>query len=65
MAVAQMLAQRYPQFFKPWQTRVDELSDDAVCEIVERVPEERISKVGRRFILAFLAGSRKLLNNPI
>jgi hypothetical protein len=65
MAVAQMLAQRYPLFFKPWQTRVGELSDEALREIVERVPDERISPAGRRFTLAFLAASRKLLHEAL
>ena len=65
MALAQMLAQRYPQFFKPWQTRVEELSEKTVGEIVERVPDERISPTGRRFALAFLAASRKLLHNAL
>lgn len=65
MAVAHMLAQRYPKFFKPWQTRVDELSDEVVRGIVERVPAERISPAGRRFTLAFLAASRKLLHESL
>lgn len=65
MAVAHMLEQRYPKFFKPWLTRVDELSNEAVRGIVERVPDERISPSGRRFTLAFLAASRKLLHNSL
>lgn len=62
MAVAQMLAQRYPQFFKPWQTRVNELSTQEIYGIVERVPDERISLAGRRFTLAFVAAARKLIH---
>lgn len=61
MAVAQMLAERYPQFFKPWQTRVNELSADAMHDLLLRVPDARISAAGRSFALAFLAASRKLI----
>lgn len=65
MAVAQMLAQRYPQFFRPWQTRVGELSDEAVSGIVQRVPDKLISPIGKRFTLAFLAASRRLLHDSL
>lgn len=65
MAVAQMLAQRYPMFFKPWQSRVGELSDEALHGIVGRVPDGRISAIGKRFTLAFVAATRKLLRNAL
>ncbi|MBE2283208.1 MAG: HipA domain-containing protein [Prosthecobacter sp.] len=65
MALAQMLAERYPKFFKPWQARVSDLDDEALEEIVERVPGERISHAGRRFTLAFLAASRKMIQNAL
>jgi hypothetical protein len=65
ISLAEMLARRYPQFFRPWQTRVDELSDVALHEIVERVPDERISPAGRRFILAFVAATRKMIHNAL
>jgi len=61
MAVAQMLAERFPQFYTPWQTRVNELSTEVLHELLARVPDERISVAGRRFALAFLAASRKLI----
>jgi hypothetical protein len=34
MALAGMLADRYPEFFGPWRTRIGELSLDAVREII-------------------------------
>ena len=65
MVVAQMLARRYPEFFKPWQTRVSRLSDEAVRDLFDRVPAELISKTGRSFALAFIAASRKLLQEAL
>ena len=65
MAVAQMLAQRYPRFFVPWQTRVMGLRDGAMRDIVERVPDERISKIGRRFVLELLAATRAQLRDAL
>jgi hypothetical protein len=62
MAVAEMLARRYPEFFKPWQARVRELSESALTELVGRIPDERISPSGRAFVLAFLSVSRKLIS---
>lgn len=61
MVTAEMLARRYPKFFKPWQTRVGELSDVILKELVARIPDERISAAGRTFALAFLSASRKLI----
>jgi hypothetical protein len=62
MALAQMLAHRYPKFFQPWQTRVRELSSNKLSEIVHRVPDSLISSTGRKFTLAFLDSSRKLID---
>lgn len=61
MAVAEMLAARYPDFFKPWQKRLMELPDEAFEKLVDRIPETRISESGRAFALAFLAINRRLL----
>ncbi len=61
LAVTQMLAERYPEFFKPWQTRVVGLQSDALSDLLDRVPEGRISEAGRRFALAFLATTSRLI----
>ncbi len=61
LAVAQTLAERYPQFFKPWQTRVAELSKNAVEGLLHRVPDTRITDPARRFALALLATTRRLI----
>lgn len=65
MVLAQMLAQRYPEFFKPWQTRVRQLSVIAVRDLLDRVPDERISAYGRTFALEFLSINRKLLTEAL
>jgi len=61
IAVAGMLGKRYPDFFKPWQLRVDEIAEESLRELVERIPDGRISTSGRVFALAFLSASRRLL----
>ena len=61
LAVAQMLAQRYPEFFRPWQTRVANLWEATLSDLLQRVPGDRITQLGRDFSLAFLLVSRKLL----
>ena len=61
IALAQILALRYPEFFKPWQTRVRQLSEAEWGALLGCIPSERISEVGRAFALAFLSTSRKLL----
>ena len=65
MAVAQMLATRYAPFFNPWQTRVKELSDEVLSDLLSRVPDERISASDRSFDLAFRKESRKLITSQI
>ncbi|MDL5047509.1 HipA domain-containing protein [Oscillatoria amoena NRMC-F 0135] len=61
IAVAGMLAERYPRFFSPWQNRVRELSETVIQELVYSIPNSHISMTGRSFVLAFLAASRKLI----
>jgi hypothetical protein len=60
-ALAKTLAQRFPDFFKPWQVRVQNLPQYKFEELVGQIPAERISECGRAFILAFLESSRKLI----
>lgn len=61
IALAQVLADRYPEFFGPWRSRIEALSLDAVRDVVWRIPDQRISESGREFALSFLTTSRKLL----
>lgn len=62
LALTEMLAHRYPEFFRPWQGRVRGLPESAWTDLVERIPDERISPSGRAFVLAFLSVSRKLIS---
>jgi len=61
LAVAQMIAARYPEFFKPWQTRVNELREEDLAGLLAQIPDECISESGRSFALAFLSTGRKLI----
>ena len=61
MALARMAAQRYPDFFKPWQTRIADLPEAALVDLLRRVPDARISIAGREFALSLLATSRKMI----
>ena len=65
IALAEMLAQRYPIFFKSWQTRVADLSESALAELLERVPDSRISPLGRKFALALLTTTRNMLKKAL
>lgn len=65
IAVARMLAQQFPDFFVPWQARVSELPYVELAEIVDRVPDGRISETARGFVLALLSAARKLLEKPL
>ena len=62
IALAQMLARRYPEFFKPWQARVRDLPEAVCAKLLRRIPDERISESGRGFALALLSAGRKMLN---
>jgi hypothetical protein len=65
IALAEMLAQRYPAFFKSWQTRVSNLPEAALAELLERIPESRISPVGREFALTLLTATRNILKKAL
>ena len=61
LLVAQMLAQQFPDFFRPWQSRVAELSVNQFSDLLDRVPQERMSDAARSFTYEFLCVSRQLL----
>jgi len=65
IALAEMLAQRYPKFFKPWQTRVSNLQDAQLRDLLDKVPDSRISQVGRNFALSMLSTTRKLIQEAL
>jgi hypothetical protein len=65
IGLVQALASRYPEFFKPWQMRVDRLSEKALEDLMMRVPSDRMSGVARTFALAFLENSRKLIREIV
>jgi len=65
MALARMLAQRYPEFFKSWQKRVRNLQEADSLALLNLVPPERISEPSRAFALAFVSISRRLLQEAL
>jgi len=61
IAVVEMLANRYPAFFKPWQNRVAELSVKTLASLLDRVPNARMTDAARQFALQLLCESRGLI----
>jgi hypothetical protein len=61
IALAQMLADRYPQLFKPWQKRVAGLPQAKLHDLFESIPDDRISPLARSFALAFLSVNQQKL----
>lgn len=61
LELARKLGLRYPDLFKPWQTRIRHLSEEAIANVLIRIPGERISASAREFALEFLSQSRKLI----
>jgi len=56
-----MLAERYPAVFKPWQNRIAELSTNKILDLLNRVPDAKMSDAARRFALRFIGVSRELV----
>jgi hypothetical protein len=61
MALAKKLAERYPDFFKPWQRRIGELDENSLRVLVDRIPPDRISPLGKSFALTLLSTNKHLL----
>jgi HipA-like C-terminal domain len=63
MSLATLLAVRYPQFFKPWQTSVKNLNPNDFKTLIERISSDRISLQGKEFAHALLLKNTELLLN--
>ena len=61
IALVELIAERYPKFFKPWRTRIERLETTIFSEIIERVPDDWMSATAKEFSLALLSESRRLL----
>lgn len=61
MALAHLLANRYPELFHVWHGRVKQLTEEDFDFLLNRVPENRMSAAARKFAFAFLTTSRKLI----
>jgi HipA-like C-terminal domain len=65
IALATLLAFRYPGLFAHWRRQVESLPAPQWDELLARVPNDRISVSGRRFASAQIAESRKMLLETI
>lgn len=65
IALAELIARDYPEFYEPWSKRIAELPEDFAEPLLARIPEAMMSSAARRFALAFLSESRKLIVSPL
>ena len=49
-----MAAKTYPALFDPWRARVQDVSEDALGEIVARIPSDWMSDTAREFAIALM-----------
>lgn len=63
MSLAALLAVRYPQFFKHWQTCVKNLNPNDFKMLIERISSDRISLLAKEFVQALLLKNTELLLN--
>lgn len=61
IATVERLAARYPDFFRPWQRKVENLKSEKLESLVRRVPSDRMSASAAAFVLAFVESNRKLI----
>jgi len=57
----ELIAARYPDFFKPWQERIGNLPPNFAQPLLDKVPGSFMSPISKQFALAFLKESRKLI----
>lgn len=61
IALAEIIAQSYPQFFEPWSRRIASLPGDFAQPLLDQIPEPCMSPAAKQFVLAFLSESRKMI----
>ena len=59
--LVEMIANRYPKLFQPWQERLSRFETEDFSVLVAQIPEDWMGEVAKEFVLAFLEESRKLL----
>ncbi|MES1147336.1 MAG: HipA domain-containing protein, partial [bacterium] len=63
--LAFLLAQKFPDLFRPWQEKVAALALPDLTSIINRVPEERMSVPARDFALTLVTTSCTLLQTAL
>lgn len=59
--LASLLAQRYPELFRPWQKRVAEIEENDLLRVLSQIPLQRISPEAKKFALELVKQSRQHL----
>ena len=49
-----MAAKTYPALFDSWRARVQDVSEDALGEVAERIPPDWMSDAAREFAIALM-----------
>ncbi len=63
IALAELIAQNYPQFYEPWSRRISGLPMDFAQPLLDGIPDPYMSPVAKEFVLAFLSESRKMITS--
>lgn len=63
IALMELIAGSYPDLVRPWKKRVASLPEDFAAPLLAGVPESCMSQASRKFVLAFLAESRKMITS--
>ncbi|WAC19843.1 HipA domain-containing protein [Luteolibacter sp. SL250] len=61
IALAELIATRYPELFRPWQKRILDLGEEFAEDIVLGIPRSCMSEASVQFVLALLKESRNLI----
>jgi hypothetical protein len=63
IALAEIIAQSYPQFYEPWSKRIASLPVDFAKPLLDGIPDLYMSHAAKDFVLAFLSESRKMIRS--
>lgn len=63
IAVAEIIAHSYPQFYEPWSKRIAGLPVDFANPLLDGIPDHCMTQTSREFVLAFLSESRKMITS--
>ncbi len=61
IALVEMIANRHPEFFDPWQKRIERFDQTFAKDVVSRAADDWMSETAKKFALAFMEQTRRLL----